>query len=401
MLWQNSITKWLLEGDANSKKIHVLANSRKRKNLIVLLDVNGIHVEGFGDIRESIFNHFSSQFKSQRISRPDVGNLDFKTISESEANVLVAAFGEDEIKQAVWDCDSFKSPGPDGVLAKLLANRLSKMIGNVISVNQSAFVEGRQILDAEGLDAMVNASVHANLFSGFSVGEDVPFQITHLQFADDTLMVTDKNWANIRVPREKSGGLGVRKVKEFNVALLGKWCSRLRTERDGFWRQVRNGEDSLFWDDPWLEKGVSLRDRFPRRPLFVWEEELVAGCCGLFHNVVLQPNKLYRWHWRSLHSDVFTIKGAYQTLTRAEEEAEPMLNSTELVWNKVVPVKVSVFAWRFMENRIPTRDNLFKRGILYIDAQHCVLGCGFDETLSHLSLLVIRPIRCGAECFNG
>ncbi|GAU39768.1 hypothetical protein TSUD_220120 [Trifolium subterraneum] len=180
------------------------------------------------------------------------------------------------------------------VLAKVLANRLSKVIGNVISVNQSAFVKGRQILDgilianeivdeakkkkkelilfkvdfekaydsvewsylfsvmrkmnfpwkwrrwisecvrsasasvlvngsptdeftferglrqgdplspflfliaAEGLNAMVNASVHANLFSGFSVGEDVPFQITHLQFADDTLMVADKNWANIR-----------------------------------------------------------------------------------------------------------------------------------------------------------------------------------------------------------
>ncbi|PNX75852.1 hypothetical protein L195_g031794, partial [Trifolium pratense] len=30
--------------------------------------------------------------------------------------------------------------------------------------------------------------------------------------------------------------------------------------------------------------------------------------------------------------------------TRAEEEAKPVLNHTELVWNQVVPVKVSVFA---------------------------------------------------------
>ncbi|GAU26575.1 hypothetical protein TSUD_266890 [Trifolium subterraneum] len=164
------------------------------------------------------------------------------------------------------------------------------------------------------------------------------------------------------------------------VRFIGFIGIRLRTERDGFWRQVLvrkygesrgvigeggrkasgwwkdinsikngsfngfdhwfdnfifkqvgNGEDSLFWDDPWLEEGMSLRDRFPRRPLFVWEEELLAGCCGMFHNVVLQPNELDRWHWRSLHSDVFTVKGAYQILTRAEEEAEPMLNSTELV----------------------------------------------------------------------
>jgi hypothetical protein len=36
-----------------------------------------------------------------------------------------------------------------------------------------------------------------------------------------------------------------------------------------------------------------------------------------------------------------------------------------------------------MENQIPiTNDNLIKRGILNFDAQHCFLGCGFDETLS-------------------
>ncbi|KAK2413015.1 hypothetical protein P8452_73258 [Trifolium repens] len=50
----------------------------------------------------------------------------------------------------------------------------------------------------------------------------------------------------------------------------------------------------------------------------------------------------------------------------------------------MVPVKVSVFAWRFMENWIPARDNLFKRGILNFDAQHRVLGCGSNESLSRL-----------------
>jgi hypothetical protein len=59
---------------------------------------------------------------------------------------------------------------------------------------------------------------------------------------------------------------------------------------------------------------------------------------------------------------------------------EPVLNYTELVWNKVVPVKVSVFIWRFMENRILTHDNLFKKSILNIDVQHCILDCGSDET---------------------
>jgi hypothetical protein len=36
----------------------------------------------------------------------------------------------------------------------------------------------------------------------------------------------------------RSGGLGVRKVNEFHVTLLGKWCWRLKTKRGGLWRQV-------------------------------------------------------------------------------------------------------------------------------------------------------------------
>ena len=34
------------------------------------------------------------------------------------------------------------------LLAKVLANRLKKVIGNVVSLDQNAFIKGRQILDA-------------------------------------------------------------------------------------------------------------------------------------------------------------------------------------------------------------------------------------------------------------
>ena len=31
------------------------------------------------------------------------------------------------------------------------------------------------------------------------------------------------------------GGLGVRRIREFNLALLGKWCWRMVTERNRMW----------------------------------------------------------------------------------------------------------------------------------------------------------------------
>jgi hypothetical protein len=36
-------------------------------------------------------------------------------LSGAEAGSLIISFSQEEVKQAIWDCDSFKSPGPDGV----------------------------------------------------------------------------------------------------------------------------------------------------------------------------------------------------------------------------------------------------------------------------------------------
>ncbi|GAU10186.1 hypothetical protein TSUD_420150, partial [Trifolium subterraneum] len=279
-----------------------------------------------------------------------------------ESGSLVKPFSEAEVKSAVWDCDSFKSPGPDGVnfgfikdfwaeirgdvmrfisefhrngkltkginstfialipkidspqrlndfrpislvgsiykiLAKVLANRLRLVIGSVISGSQTAFVKNRQILDgilvanevvdearkfrkelmlfkvdfekaydsvdwgylddvmgrmsfptlwrkwikecvctatasvlvngsptdefplkrglrqgdplspflfllaAEGLNVLMEAAVERNLFTGYSIGERDPASVSHLQFADDTLLLGVKSWANVRALR--------------------------------------------------------------------------------------------------------------------------------------------------------------------------------------------------------
>jgi len=72
-------------------------------------------VEGVQPIRNAVFPHFSNHFKSRNVRRPNVGNLPFKTLSLQDGGGLVKPFTVYEVKAAVWDCESFKSPGPDGV----------------------------------------------------------------------------------------------------------------------------------------------------------------------------------------------------------------------------------------------------------------------------------------------
>jgi len=251
---------------------------------------------------------------------------------------LIKPFSLDEVKAAVWDCDSFKSPGPDRInfgfikdfwhemkdkimrfvsefhrndklskginttfialiskvdsphklndfcpislvgnlykiLAKLLANRLHMVIDSVILETQSAFVKNRQILDGilianeavdeahklkkdlmlfkvdfekaydsvdwgyldavlgrmsfsvlwrnwirecvgttttsvlvngsptEGINILMKSLVETQLFSGYSIGVDNPVVMSHLQFADDSLLLGTKSWANVRALR--------------------------------------------------------------------------------------------------------------------------------------------------------------------------------------------------------
>ncbi|MCH79282.1 cysteine-rich receptor-like protein kinase [Trifolium medium] len=704
--WQQSRSLWLKEGDANSKFFHSVLASRRRRNTISSIQVDEVILEGVQPIRQAVYTHFASHFKASNVVRHGLENLQFRRLNHLEGGSLTIPFTLEEVKTAVWDCDSYKSPGPDGInfgfikdfwpemqaeimrfitefhrngkltkglnstfialipkvdcpqrlndfrpislvgslykiLAKVLANRLRAVIGNVISEAQTAFVKDRQILDgilianevvdearkckkelllfkvdfekaydsvdwgyldevmgrmsfptlwrkwmkecvctarasvlvngsptdefplerglrqgdplspflfllaAEGLNVVMKAMVEQNMFSGYTVGTLNPISVSHLQFADDTLLLGTKSWANVRAlraalvlfelmsglkvnfnksmlvgvnipvswvneaatalrckvgkvpflylglpiggdPRRLSfwepvvsrvqsrlsgwksrflsfggrlillksvltslpvyalsffkapsgtissiesllinffwggsedirktswiswkticlpkeyGGLGVRQLREFNIALLGKWCWRMLVDRDGLWFRVlvsRYGEERGRLREGGgvgLVGGGRLRgfemevgERRGvwewRRQLWAWEEEMLGECQGLLHTVSLQAHSPDSWQWQLDPIRGYLVRDVYQLLT--SQEYVPLDAANNLLWHKQVPLKVSIFAWRLLRDRLPTRVNLATRGIIDPDAQLCVSGCGGVESAQHL-----------------
>jgi len=59
---------------------------------------------------------------------------------------------------------------------------------------------------------------------------------------------------------------------------------------------------------------------------------------------------------------------------------------SEFIWHKQVSLKVSLFAWRLIQNRLHTKDNLHRCDIIIIDSRACMAGCGSLESIEHLFL---------------
>ncbi|XP_061983093.1 uncharacterized protein LOC133702794 [Populus nigra] len=126
----------------------------------------------------------SSTFQQPQCRRIEMGGLGFSKISEERSVWLERLPSLEEVKQAVWDCDGSKAPGHDRftfsfykkvwnlissdifvmvkeffrTVVKLLSTRLRSVLPDVISVNQFAFIAGRQILDGF---MIANEVVHA------------------------------------------------------------------------------------------------------------------------------------------------------------------------------------------------------------------------------------------------
>jgi len=79
-----------------------------------------------------------------------------------------------------------------------------------------------------------------------------------------------------------------------------------------------------------------------------------------------------KWLWMADPQLTFSVKSTYKLLN-ANNDIGSNRVFTEL-WKSKTPNKARVLAWRILLNRLPTKDNLQKRGIqLPNDLGHFVL----------------------------
>ncbi|GJY25826.1 RNA-directed DNA polymerase, eukaryota [Tanacetum coccineum] len=192
MLWDylaHTINQWdgemVIMGDFNELKIREWIKSNRHSRMgmrgkykeelrTLEDDIDSVWNEKLHDVKREFFQHFSKRFDKPMEHRAIVDMYYPRSLLIDQQEDLECVVTKEEVKRAVWDCGTDKSPGPDGftfaekcpdanmvsdfrqisligsiykIIAKILANRLVRVLGDIVNEVQSAFIVERQILD--------------------------------------------------------------------------------------------------------------------------------------------------------------------------------------------------------------------------------------------------------------
>ncbi|GKB49447.1 RNA-directed DNA polymerase, eukaryota [Tanacetum coccineum] len=150
-LAQKAKIKLSIEGDENSKKNHGIINKQCNNLAIRGIIVDGEWIEDPVTVKNEFLAHFRYRFGTPCKYRLTLDMNFPNKLSIGQMYDLERQFLKVEIKGAVWDYSLNKSP------AKLLANHLVAVMGDLVNKVQSAFIANRQILDGP---FMLNEIIH-------------------------------------------------------------------------------------------------------------------------------------------------------------------------------------------------------------------------------------------------
>lgn len=247
------------------------------------------------------------------------------------------------------------------------------------------------------------------------------------------------SWEKVALPFHE-GGLGIRRLKDWNIALLGKvfWkiCNfgyhsawkewmRLNLIRDhSFWQmripqkcswtwrkvlnlrstfrdfiriRVGNGRNTLFWFDPWLDEGALCSNLHERlildsglgsmitvgdlswNGLFAWPNPNSPALMSLNERETPSLNSEEdRVIWKPTGKNVYVVKDAWESI-RFRGESKPW---GKLIWKSPNIPKCSFIAWLGAHHKLITLDRVKRWGIAL--SNRCFLCKEEEKDIDHL-----------------
>lgn len=108
----------------------------------------------------------------------------------------------------------------------------------------------------------------------------------------------------------------------------------------------------------------------------------------LLANKMIVQDEADEFEWLPKNDDIFSVKSGHEDLVSRSVDVlilEEMRIAVNFVWKISAPSNVLMFGWRWILNRLPTRDQLVSMRILINDRDKCcTLFCMDNETKQHV-----------------
>ncbi|GJT39893.1 RNA-directed DNA polymerase, eukaryota [Tanacetum coccineum] len=147
-LAQKAKVKWAIEGDENTKFYHGIMNKKIRHLSIKGVLVDGEWIDTLSRVKTEFYSHFTNRFSAPNwvcvsfdAHFPRRLDNDQSYDLESDVTNGLDSFTLEFFKKFCLIGCQYK------IIGKILANRLSLVIDDIINPEQSAFIKGRQIMD--------------------------------------------------------------------------------------------------------------------------------------------------------------------------------------------------------------------------------------------------------------
>nr|GEV37523.1 hypothetical protein [Tanacetum cinerariifolium] len=131
-LAQKAKIYWAIEGDENSKYFHGIINKKRS-----LLAIRGVLIDGEIDdpfcVKNEFLKHFSNLFAAPLTHKLFFQAQFLNRVTSEQIDVLESIASYDEIKRAVWECGTNKSPGPDGFSFEFFQKYLDIIYQDVVA----------------------------------------------------------------------------------------------------------------------------------------------------------------------------------------------------------------------------------------------------------------------------
>lgn len=100
---------------------------------------------------------------------------------------------------------------------------------------------------------------------------------------------------------------------------------------------------------------------------------VVVSCCLTFFTYWCA----YKWKWKLYSDKGYSISGVYHLLVMEMSKDRSILY--DIVWIKVIPLKIYLFVWGLLQTKLYTKDNLIRHGCIRVNSGFCTIGCGKEK----------------------